>query len=120
MLCGQAITDILSGLNYGPRAKTAINKAVELAPKSSPVWVAHGVGNYYLPSQLGGGVEAAIADFRKAIELDSRNAEAYLWLGIAQRKANRNAEARQALAKSLELAPGRLWAKQELDKIPAK
>jgi hypothetical protein len=54
-LCGQAITDMLSGFNYGPRAKDAVNKAVSLAPKSSPVWVARGVGNYYLPAQLGGG-----------------------------------------------------------------
>src|SRR5689334_11615972 len=34
-LYGQAITDILSGLSYGPKAKDAINKAVEAAPKSS-------------------------------------------------------------------------------------
>jgi tetratricopeptide (TPR) repeat protein len=119
-LYGQAITDLLSGLSYGPRAKSAINKAVEMAPKSASVYVARGVGNYYLPAQLGGGAAAAVADFRKAIELDSKNAEAYLWLGLGLRKLNQDAEARRALAKSLELAPGRLWAKQELDKIPAK
>src|SRR5690349_9583106 len=31
-LYGQAITDVLSGLSYGPKAKDAINKAVEKAP----------------------------------------------------------------------------------------
>ena len=36
-LYGQAVTDMMSGLNYGPRAKDAINKAVSLAPKSSSV-----------------------------------------------------------------------------------
>jgi len=119
-LCGQAITDMLSGLNYGPRAKDAVNKALELAPKSSQVWVAEGVGNYYLPAQLGGGLDQAIANFRKAVSLDSRDAEAWLWLGIALRKQNRDAEARQALGKSLALDPNRVWVRQQLEKTPAK
>jgi tetratricopeptide (TPR) repeat protein len=120
MLCGQAVTDLFSGLSHGPRAKSAIDKAVELAPKSASVYLARGVGNFYVPVQLGGGVKLAIADFRKAIELDPRNAEAYLWLGVALHRDNQDAEARQALAKSLALDPNRLWTKQELDKIPAK
>jgi Flp pilus assembly protein TadD len=84
------------------------------------MYVTRGVGNYYVPAQLGGGTSVAIADFRKAIELDARNADAWLWLGIALRKDNKDAEARQALAKTLELDPNRVWAKQELDKIPPK
>ena len=119
-LYAQAITDLLSGLNYGPRAKDAINKAVEKAPRSSQAYVARGVGNYYVPAQLGGGTALAIADFRRAIELDPRNADAWQWLGIALRKDNKDAEARQALSKALEVDPNRVWAKQELDKIPAK
>jgi tetratricopeptide (TPR) repeat protein len=120
MLYGQAITDFLSGISYGQRAKNAIDKAVELAPRSAAAYLARGVGNFYVPAQLGGGAKPAIADFRKAIELEPGNAEAYLWLGVALHKDNQNAEARQALAKSLALNPNRLWAKQELDKIPAK
>jgi Flp pilus assembly protein TadD len=61
----------------------------------------------------------AIHDFQKAIELDPKSSEAYLWLGLAQRKANRNAEARQSFSKSLELNPNRLWTKQQLEKTPA-
>jgi tetratricopeptide (TPR) repeat protein len=119
-LYGQAITDVLSGFSYGPKARDAVNKAVEKAPKSPSVYVARGVGNYYLPSQLGGGTAAAIADFRKAIELDAKNAEAYLWLGVALRKDNKDPEARQALQKALELNPERVWVKQQLEKTPAK
>jgi tetratricopeptide (TPR) repeat protein len=119
-LYGQAITDIMSGLQYGPKAKDAINKAVEKAPKSSMMYVARGVGNYYVPAQLGGGAKLSIPDFQKAIELDPKNAEAYLWLGLSLRKENRDPEARQAFAKSLELNPARLWAKQQLEKTPAK
>jgi tetratricopeptide (TPR) repeat protein len=119
-LYGQAVTDIMSGLTYGPKAKDAINKAVEKAPKSSMMYVARGVGNYYVPAQLGGGAKLSIPDFQKAIELDPRNAEAYLWLGLSLRKENRDAEARQAFAKSLELNPNRVWARQQLEKTPAK
>jgi tetratricopeptide (TPR) repeat protein len=119
-LYGQAITDIMSGLTYGPKAKDAINRAVEKAPKSSMMYVARGVGNYYVPAQLGGGAKLAIPDFQKAIELDRANAEAWLWLGLSLRKENRDAEARQAFAKSLELNPNRAWAKQQLEKTPAK
>src|ERR1019366_4974162 len=119
-LYGQAITDIMSGLSYGPKAKDAINKAVEKAPKSSMMYVARGVGNYYVPAQLGGGAKLSIPDFQKAIELDPRNAEAYLWLGLSLRKENRDAEGRQAFAKSLELNPNRVWTKQQLEKTPAK
>ena len=119
-LYGQAVTDLMSGLSYGPKAKDAINKTVEMAPKSSMSWVAHGVGSYYLPAQLGGGSKVAIPDFQKAIDLDPKNAEAYLWLGLSLRKENRDAEARKAFAKALELNPNRVWAKQQLEKTPAK
>jgi superkiller protein 3 len=119
-LCGQAITDVLSGLSYGPRARDAVDRAIEKAPKSSSVYVARGVGSYYLPAQLGGGAKQAIADFQKALELDPKNAEAYLWLGLSLRKENRDAEARQAFTKSLALNPNRVWARQQLEKTPVK
>jgi tetratricopeptide (TPR) repeat protein len=120
-LCGQvAAGNIITGLSYGKRAQEAINKAVEKDPKSPTVYVARGVGNYYLPSALGGGLDLAVADFRKAISLDAKNAEAYLWMGLSLRKQNKNAEAREAFAKALELNPNRIWVKQQLDKTPAK
>lgn len=121
-LCGQVIpaADFLSKLKYGKRAKDAISKALEKDPKSSKAHIAQGVGNYYLPEQFGGGGEVAIRDFQRAIELDPKSAEAYLWLGLALRKAHRNAEARQAFSKSLELNPNRIWTKQQLDKTPAQ
>lgn len=119
-LYGQAITDIMSGLSYGPRSKDAINKALERAPNSSEVYVARGVGNFYLPPQLGGGTAPALADFRKAVELDPKNADAYLWLGLCLRRDNKDAEARQAFTRSLELDPNRVWTKQQLEKTPVK
>jgi len=116
-LCGQIISgNSLSAIKYGKCALEAVNKAIELDPKSSINYVSHGVGNYYLPPAFGGGMDLAIKDFRKAIELDPKNADAWLWLGLALRRADQPEEARKAIAKSLELNPNRMWAKQQLDK----
>ena len=118
-LCGQVVpANVFTGLGYGKRAKDNIDKAIAKDPKSSMAYMSRGVGNYYLPAALGGGPELAIADFRKAIELDPRNAEAWMWLGLGLRKENKNVDARQAFEKSLQLNPRRAWAKQQLDKTP--
>ena len=120
-LCGQVIpaNPFLGALKYGQCARDEINKAIELDSKLALAYVTQGVGNYYLPASMGGGVDLALKDFDKAIALNANLAEAYLWKGIALRKANRNTEARQALQRALQIDPNRVWAKQELDKIPA-
>jgi len=119
-LCGQIIPgNPLLALRYGKCAADSLRRALELDPRSWRAWLSRGVGNYYLPPAFGGSLEAAIADFRKALELNPSAAEAWLWLGIALRKADRRAEARQAILKSLALNPDRLWARQQLEKTPA-
>jgi Tfp pilus assembly protein PilF len=118
-LCGQVVpANVFTGLGYAKRAREAIDKAVSLDPKSSLAYMARGVGNYYIPAGLGGGFELAAADFHKAIDLDPKNADAWLWLGLTLRKENKNMDARQAFSKSLELNPKRTWAKVQLDKTP--
>ena len=120
-LCGQVIpANVLAGLKWGRCAMDEVNKALELAPKSSAAWMSRGVGNYYLPAAFGGGVDKAISDLRKATQLDAASPDAHLWLGIALRKAGRNAEARAAMERSLELNPDRKWARQQLEKTPAR
>jgi len=120
-LCGQVIpANVLAGVSYGKRAQEAIDKAIALDPTSSEAYLARGIGNYYKPAMFGGGQELAIRDIRRAIELDTKSAEAYLWLGLALRKLHEDAEAREALAKSLELNPRRVWTRQQLDKTPVK
>lgn len=120
-LCGQVIpANVLFGMRYGKCAKESIDKAIQLDAKSPLAYLSRGIGNYYLPPAFGGGPENAIKDFDEAIRLDPKSADAHLWRGIALRKLNRNAEARQELAKSVQLNPQRIWAKQQLDKTPAK
>src|SRR3984957_10704671 len=118
-LCGQMVSSSsLAGLKYGKCALDSVDKALELDPKSSMAYLSRGVGNYYLPQAFGGGIELAIKDFRKAIELNPKNAEAWLWLGVALRRSNQPAEAQKAFAKSLEINPNRVWARQQLEKTP--
>jgi tetratricopeptide (TPR) repeat protein len=120
-LCGQAVSaNVLAGLKYARCAMDEVNKAVQLDPKASLNYLSRGVGNYYLPPAFGGGIELAIKDFQKAIELDARSADAHLWLGVALRKANRNPEARKEFQKSMELNPARVWVKQQFEKTAAQ
>ena len=120
-LYGQVIpANPMAGLGYGKKAKDAIQKALELSPKSASVHIASGVGNYYLPEMFGGGPALAVKDFNQAVALDPHSAEAFLWLGVAERKMHNNPAARQAFAKAVELNPRRIWAKEQLDKTPAQ
>jgi tetratricopeptide (TPR) repeat protein len=120
-LCGEVIpaNPIAGILSYGKRAKDALDKAIAMDPKSSKAFLAHGVGYYYLPNNFGGGPDNAIKDFKQAIALDPKNADAWLWMGIAQKKLHQNAQARESLAKSLQLDPDRAWTKDQLEKTPA-
>jgi tetratricopeptide (TPR) repeat protein len=119
-LCGQVIpaNPILGALKYGQCARDEIGKALQLDNKLALAYVSQGVGDYYLPASMGGGVDIALKNFDKAIALNPNSGDAYLWKGITLRKANRDAEARDALQKALQIDPGRLWAKQQLDKTP--
>jgi tetratricopeptide (TPR) repeat protein len=121
-LCAQAIVggNLLAGMRYGKCALDEVTRAIELDPKNPHGYLSRGVGNYYRPAQFGGGIDKAIADFEKAISMDPKLAEAHLWLGVTLRKANRNADARKAFEKSLQLNPARVWAKQQLDKTPVQ
>jgi tetratricopeptide (TPR) repeat protein len=121
-LCGQVIpaNPIMGTLKYGQCARDEIEKSIQLDPKLAQAYVTRGVGNYYLPQQMGGGPDVAIKDFDKAISLDPKLADAYLWKGLALRKMNKNVEAREALQRALQLDPNRVWTKEQLAKTPTR
>ena len=121
-ICGQVIpaNPIFGALKYGQCARDEIAKALQMDSKLALAYVSRGVGNYYLPASMGGGLDEALKDFDKAIALDAKLSEAYLWKGVALRKANRNPEARQSLQQAAQLNPARLWTKQQLEKTPAQ
>ena len=119
-LCGQAAaaTGGLGALKYGRCALDEVGKALQLDAKAAMNYLSRGIGNYYLPAALGGGVDLALKDFEKASELDARLADAHLWTGLALRRLNRNAEARKEFEKAVALDPARVWARQQLEKTP--
>ena len=121
-LCGQVIpaNPLMGALKYGSCARDEINKAISLDGKLALAYVSRGIGNFYLPAQMGGGTDLALKDIDKAIALDPKLADGYLWKGVILHKANRNGEARQAFTTALTLDPDRVWAKQQLDKTPAQ
>ena len=120
-MCGQVIpaNPLMGALSYGSCARDEINKAIALDPNLALAYVSRGIGNFYLPGQMGGGVDLALRDVDRAIALDPKLADAYLWKGVMLHKTNRNGEARAAFTQALKLDPNRLWAKQQLDKTPA-
>jgi tetratricopeptide (TPR) repeat protein len=117
-LCGQETASLgaLGALKYGHCALDEVNKSMALDSRQPMNYLSRGIGNYYLPAAFGGGVELAIKDFEKAIALDAKSADAHLWLGIALRKLNRNADAHKEFELAVKLNPARLWAKQQLEK----
>lgn len=117
-LCGQVIpANLMSALKYGRCAREEIETALRLDPNSAWARIGQGVGNYYLPESFGGGVGKAIEDFRRASVLQPNLADAWLWLGIAQRKKGDLNAARSALEKARKLAPERLWIERQLEKV---
>jgi Flp pilus assembly protein TadD len=60
---------------------------------------------------FGGDVDQAVASFRKAIELDPKSDEAYVWLAIACRKKGDSAQADLALQDALRLNPRSAFAR---------
>lgn len=119
-LCGQVIpaNPFVGTMKYGPCAKAEIDKAIELDPKLALAYVSRGVGVFYLPASFGGGLEPALKDLDMAISLDPKLADAYVWKGVVLAKAKRVPEARKALETALTLDPDRVWAKQQIDKLP--
>ena len=107
-------------LQYGPCARDEITRALQLDAANPLAYVSRGVGNYYLPASMGGGPDMAIKDFDKAISLDPKLSDAFLWKGITLRKEHRNQDARAALQQAVKLSPNRLWAKEQLEKTPAQ
>lgn len=121
-LCAQVIpaNPVFGTLKYGQCARDEIQKAIQLDGHLAIAYVSRAVGNYYLPSSMGGGLDLALNDLDKAISLDPNLADAYVWKGVTLRKANRGAEARQAFARALQLDPNRVWAKEQLNKTPVQ
>ncbi len=126
---GMKASGMLSGIRYGPKSQSAIERAMELAPENPRVFLIDGIGDFYKPSMFGGGVDNAIESFTTAADLfpafepkselapDWGHAEVYAWLGQAYSEQEKYGEAEEAYQKALEIDPNYGWVKYVL--LPA-
>ena len=89
---------------YGWGAMQAFEEALKLDPDNFTARLGRGISSLMAPPPFGS-VDEALADLRKAVELDAGRAEAHYFLGVAHRKQGDVAQARAALARALELTP---------------
>jgi tetratricopeptide (TPR) repeat protein len=126
---GQQIgSNPLRGMTLGPRASSAMDRAMELAPDNPRVWLMRGISAMFTPGMFGGGQGRADEYLNKAIALFASDkpappapawghADAWIWLGQLRQQQGRIADARKAYTTALEIQPGNGWVQYVL--LPA-
>ncbi|MGH7577297.1 MAG: tetratricopeptide repeat protein [Longimicrobiales bacterium] len=126
---GQRIgSNPIRAMTLGPRSGSVMDRAVERGPDNPRVWLLRGIGAIFTPGMFGGGLDRAQRYLERAASLfieDSPapplpawgRAEVYIWLGQVHARAGREAEAREAYIKALEIEPDNGWVRHEL--LPA-
>lgn len=93
---------------YFEAARVLLTKAVEVNPKSFSSLFGLGFSQYHL-----GNVNEAVENLQRSVGLYNKSANGHLWLGIAQKRAGKPAEAEAALKRANELSKGKepdvLW-----------
>jgi tetratricopeptide (TPR) repeat protein len=102
-LYGAKITGMLSGIQFGPKANAEIQRAFQLDPGNAQAFAVVGRKYLYAPRGFGGDLDKAIDSFRKAVALDPRKDENFVWLAIAYRKKGDSESAKAALSEALQL-----------------
>lgn len=115
-----------SGMTYGPKSGSAIEKARTLAPENPRVLLVAGINKFYTPSAFGGDKNEALGLFRRSAAIfDAQNKqptaqpdwgheEAYTYIGIVMRDQGDTTAARAAFRKVLAINPEFGWVKHVL------
>jgi tetratricopeptide (TPR) repeat protein len=85
----------------GEEAAAALARAEELAPEAVETQVARGAWEYFVDYDL----PAALASFRRAVELKPSDPDIYNWIALVERRAGHWDDAQAAHRKSLALDP---------------
>jgi len=110
----------MAAMVLGPKAGTAMDRAVALGPRNPRVALLRGMSAFNTPAMWGGGMDRARRYLEQAVALyaDDRpappmpawgEAEAHLWLGRVRQRAGDTAGARAAYARALALQPENRW-----------
>jgi len=107
---------MFAGPKYGPKIKAENQRAQELDPNNPRVFASLGREYLNAPKMFGGDVDKSVESFHKAIQLDPKSDETFVWLGIALRKKGDTAGAEQAFLDALRLNPRSVFAQQTAEK----
>ncbi len=107
----------MSGPRYGPKIQAENKKAVALDASSPQVYAALGRQYFFAPKMFGGNIDKAIENFKKATQIDPRNDENFVWLGIAYRTKGDTGNAEQAFREALRLNPHSVFAQESMQGI---
>ena len=101
---------MFAGPKYGPKIQAEDQRALELDPNNAAAFASRGRQFLESPKMFGGDLDRAVADFRKATQLDPKSDETFVWLAIALRKKGDDAAADAAVREALRLNPRSVFA----------
>lgn len=112
----------MKGMLYGSKSSSLVASAMKLEPLSPLVQKLYAGSKLYTPEMFGGNPKEAVLAYEKSITLyEKENIEnnwlyldALVGLSLAYRKIGKNDEAKETLAKALEIEPEYGWAKSIL------
>lgn len=104
-------------MEAGPRARDAIQKALQLDPANSRAYLSAGIYYLFTPAKYGGDLSKAIKFLRKADEVAHEVPDRFLakvYIGKAVKAKGELDAARLAFTGALALYPNSAWAQREL------
>ncbi|MTI89520.1 MAG: tetratricopeptide repeat protein [Balneolaceae bacterium] len=123
---GMKASGVFSGMKYGPKAQSAIDKSIALSPYNPRIYLIDGIGTFFKPSMFGGGTDKALKLFQKSASLFDEyqpasalapswgHAEVYAWIGQVYEKKEQIGKAKEAYQKALDIDPNYGWVKYSL------
>lgn len=127
-LIGTSDDPAAASARLGPLSGIASRRAFALAPENPRLYLIRGIGSFNTPAAYGGGVEKAMQDLTRAVELFQTDrpppplpawgrGEAYIWLGQGYLRTDKKDSARAMFEKAIEVEPNNAWARDLLARV---
>jgi tetratricopeptide (TPR) repeat protein len=110
----------MEGAFLGSKMTAEIKKAIKLDPENSLAYKEMAISYYYTPVLWGGDLDKAEKNIRKALSLDDKNPDVYLYLGLILAGKGKMTEGISALEEGLKLFPGHHELSRNLEELKKK